>query len=41
MFIDIRRMDKVPNTRIRELCGVTEGVNERIEDDILQYLGHV
>ena len=25
----IRRMDKVPNAQIRELCGVANGVDER------------
>ena len=26
-LLGIRRMDKVPNARIRELCGVTKGVD--------------
>ena len=26
----IRRMDKVPNARIRQLCGLTKGVDEKI-----------
>ena len=30
-----RRMDKVQNVCIRELCRVTEGVNERIDGVIL------
>ena len=25
-MLDIRRMDKVPNTCIREVCGVTKGL---------------
>ena len=25
----------------RELCGVTKGVDERIEDDVLRWFGHV
>ena len=29
----IRRKDREPNVRIRELCGVTNGVNERIEEN--------
>ena len=29
-LVGIRRMDKVPNARIRELCGVTKGVEERV-----------
>ena len=28
----IRKMDKVPNARIRELCGVKKGVEERIDE---------
>ena len=28
-LLGIRRMDKVTNARIRELCGVTKGVDER------------
>ena len=35
-----RRMDKVPNTRIRELCGVSKGVDERI-DGVFRWCGHV
>ena len=34
-LLDIRRMDKVPNVRIRELCGVTKGVHERIDERVL------
>ena len=37
----IRRMDKVSNARIRELCGVTKGVEERIDEDVLRLFGHV
>ena len=29
-LLGIRRMDRVPNARIRELCGVTKRVDERI-----------
>ena len=36
----IRRIDKVPDARIRELCRTTKGVDER-NDDILQWFGHV
>ena len=39
--LGIRRIDKVPNARIRELCGVTEGLNERIDDGVLWWFGHV
>ena len=29
-FLTVKRMDKVPNTRIRELCEVTNGLDERL-----------
>ena len=29
-LLGIRRMDRVPNSRIRELCGVRKGLDERI-----------
>ena len=28
-------MDRVPNAQIRKLCGVTKGVNERIDEGVL------
>ena len=31
----IRRMDKVPNARIRKLCGVTKGIDEKIGEGFL------
>ena len=37
----IRRMGRVQNARIRELCGVTKGVDERIDEGILRGFGHV
>ena len=33
-------MDKVPNARIRQLCRVTKGVDEKI-DGVLRWFGHV
>ena len=30
----IRKMDEVPNARIRELCGVTKGVDEKIDEGV-------
>ena len=30
-LVGIRRRDKVPNARIRQLCGVTEGMDEKID----------
>ena len=34
-LLGIRRMDKVPNAHIRELCGVTKRVDDRIDEDVL------
>ena len=35
-LVDIRRMDRVPNSRIRELCGVRKGLDERIDEGVLR-----
>ena len=35
------QMDKVLNSRIRQLCGVTKGVYEKIDECILRLFGHV
>ena len=40
-LLSIRRMDRVPNTRIRELCGVKKGLDEGIDKDVLRRFGHV
>ena len=40
-LLDIRRMDIVSNARIRELCGVTNWVDKRIEEGVLRWFGHV
>ena len=40
-LLGIRRMDKAPNARIRQLCGVTEGVDEKIDEGVLRGFGHV
>ena len=34
-LLGIRRMDKVPNAWIRQLCGVTKGVDEKIDEGVL------
>ena len=34
-LIGIRRMDKFPNARIRQLCGVTKSVNKNFDEGIL------
>ena len=40
-FLGIRIMDKVPNTRIKELCGVTKGLDEKVDEGVLRWFGHV
>ena len=40
-LLGIRRMDRVPNARIREWFGVTKRVNERIDEGVLQWFGHM
>ena len=35
------RMDRVPNARIRELCGMKKGLNERIDEGGLRWFGYV
>ena len=40
-LMGIRRVDKVPNARVRELCGVTKEVCERIDEGVLRWFGHV
>src|SRR5678815_1717427 len=37
----VRRIDKMRNEHIRELCGVKKGVNERINECMLRWFGHV
>src|SRR5678815_4693102 len=39
--LDVRRIDKMRNERIRERCGVKKGVNERINESMLRWFGHV
>ena len=36
-----RRMDKVPNARIKELCEVKKRVDEKIDEGVLRWFGHV
>ena len=36
-----RRMDRVPNARIRELRRVRKGLDERIDEGVLQWFRHV
>ena len=34
-LLGVRRIDTVPDARIRELCGVAEGIDERIGESVL------
>ena len=36
-LLGIRRVDEVPNAWIRELCGVTKGVDKRIDGCVLRW----
>ena len=40
-LLGIRKRDKVPIAWIRVLCGVTKGVDERIDEGVLLWFGHV
>ena len=40
-MLGIRRMDRVLNAWIRELCRVRKALDERIDEGILRWLGHV
>ena len=40
-LLGIRKMNRVPNAQIRELCGVTKEVDEGINESILRLFGHV
>ena len=40
-LLGIRRMDRVLNAWIRKLCGVKKGLDERIDEGVLQWFGHM
>ena len=40
-LLGIRRMVRVLNAQIRELCRVKKGLYERIEEGMLRWFGHV
>ena len=40
-LLGIRRMDRIPNAQIRQLCGMAKGVDERIQEDFLHWFSHV
>src|SRR5678815_191057 len=39
--LGVKRIDKMRNERIRELCGVKKGVKERINESTLRWFGQV
>ena len=36
-----KRVDRVPNGGKRELCGVKKGLDDRIDESMLRWFGHV
>ena len=40
-LLGIRRINKVPSTRLGQLCGVAKGVDEKIDEGVLRWSGHV
>ena len=40
-LVGIRRMNKVPNAWIMQLCGVMKGVDEKIDEGVLRWFSHV
>ena len=40
-LLGIRRMDEIPNSRIRQLSGVAKRVEEKIYEDVLRWFEHV
>ena len=40
-LLGIRRMDIVPNARIRELCGVKKSLDKRIDESVFRWFVHV
>ena len=40
-LLGIKRMECVPNARVRKLCGVRKGLDERINEGILRWFGHM
>ena len=40
-LLGVRRMERIPNARIRESCGVTKGADERIDAGVPRWFDHV
>ena len=40
-LLGIRRNDRIPNARIRELCRMRKSLDERINESVLRWFSHV
>ena len=40
-WLGIRRIERIPNARIRELSGMAKGMDERIEEGVIHWFSHV
>ena len=40
-MLDIRKMYRIPNAWIKELCGMKKGLDKRIYEIVVQWLSHV
>ena len=40
-LLGVRRMDRVANARIRELCAMTKGLDEMNDEGVLRWIVHV
>ena len=40
-FLGVRKIDKMPKARTRELNRVMKGLNERIDESVLRWFGHI
>ena len=38
--LGIRRMDRMPNVRVRNLCGMRMRVDEKIDESVLRWFGN-
>ena len=41
VLLSIRKVDRVPNVRIRELCRVRKGLDGKIDGGVLRWFDHV
>ena len=40
-LLSIRRINRVPNARVREFCSVAKGMDERIKETVLRWVSHI